>query len=403
MDTSRVACVNLPHVAVALEERDNRDLVGRPIAIEPPQPGPRTVYDLSRAARLAGVTRGMSLTQARKVCPDLTVLPARPDDYHDTFRIMLDVLGQFTPRVEPADLEHSWLATHGLAPSGGPTPERSLATELVHQVRRHVGLSARVGLAHGKLTSRIVTRHLAQQDVMVLPPGRETAFLGGLATRHLPLSADNQQRLAQLGLTKIHHYAALPAPGILPRFGYDGLRAYELSHGRDDPRVHPWQEAPFLEAEHVLLDPIANQHALSLLIEQLSQRLARPLAGQFRMAGALALTVTFENGQVVTRQRTLAEPAGRPATLLLHLAALERQIEWRAPIERVKVAARGLCPTVGRQLELFRREHEEREGVERVLRRVQARYGPEVVQQGHVLQPESPLPERRAYLAPWGA
>jgi protein SCO1/2 len=30
MDASRIACVNLPHVAVAIEERDNRDLVGRP-------------------------------------------------------------------------------------------------------------------------------------------------------------------------------------------------------------------------------------------------------------------------------------------------------------------------------------------------------------------------------------
>jgi DNA polymerase-4 len=184
MDASRIACVNLPHVAVALEERDHRELVDRPLAIESPQPGPRVVYDLSHVARQAGVVRGMSLSQARKVCPDLTVLPARLDAYRDTFRLLLEVLGQFTPRVEPAGLENSWLATRGLTPDRralpwagpGPTPERSLAADLVREVRRQVGLPARVGLAHGKLTSRIVARHLAQRDTMVLPPGKERAF-----------------------------------------------------------------------------------------------------------------------------------------------------------------------------------------------------------------------------------
>lgn len=409
MNASRVACVNLPHVAVAIEERDNRDLVGRPLAIETPQPGPRLVYDLSLAAHRAGVARGMRLAQARKVCPDLAVLPARPDDYRDTFLVLLEVLGQFTPTIEPADLEHSWLATRGLTagPPGQRTgswaPERSLAAELVQQVRTQVGLAARVGLAHGKLTSRIVAQYLQQRDTMVLPPGKETAFLGGLATRHLPLSSDNHARLLQLGLTKIRQYAELPARGILPRFGYDGLRAYGLAHGKDDARIQPWQEAPFLEAEHVFLEPIANQRSLQHHLEMLARQVAQPLSEQFRMAGMLALTITFENGQVASEQRTLAEPASRPATLLVHLDALSERIAWQAPVERVKVAAQGLCPTSGRQLALFRREIEARAGVERALQRLQAKYGPDVVQQGHVLEPTSPLPERRAYLAPWGA
>jgi hypothetical protein len=58
---------------------------------------------------------------------------------------------------------------------------------------------------------------------------------------------------------------------------------------------------------------------------------------------------------------------------------------------------------VGRQLDLFRREQAMRQGVDRVLRRLQAKFGEEVVQQGHRLEPASPLPERRAYSSPWAA
>lgn len=409
MSASRIACVNLPHVAVALEERDHHDLVGRPLVIEAPQPGPRTVYDLSHVAYRTGIARGMRLAQARKVCPDLTVLPARLDVYRDTLRLLLEVLGQFTSLIEPAGFEHSWLATRGLTPSSptttgpGPALERSLASELVREVRRHVGLAARVGLAHGKLTSHIAASCLDQRDIMVLPPGRETIFLAGLATGYLPLSAENQARIALLGLTKIRQYAALPAAGILPRFGYDGLRAYKLSHGHDDARVQAWKEEPFLEAEQVFLEPIDNRVQLDYHLEQLSHRLSRPMAEQFRMAGALALAITFETGRTAIRERTLIEPALDPSTLLVHFRALGCQVEWHAPIERVKVSARGLCPTMGRQLALFRHEHEERVGIERALHRLQARYGSDVVQQGRRLEPESCLPERRAYLVPWGA
>jgi DNA polymerase-4 len=395
-----VACVNLPHLAVAIEERENVGLIGRPVAIEAPQPGPRTVYDISYPAHLVGVVRGMPLAQARKVCPELTVVPARPAAYQEAFQVLLAVLGEFTPQVEPLDLEHSWLAATALVGRGG---ERPLAEELAARVRREVGLAARVGLAHGKQTSRILTHYLDQREVMVLPPGREALFLGGLATRYLPLSAPNHQRLAQLGLRKIHQYADLPSSGILPRFGYDGLRAYKLAHGQDDAQVRGHAGEPFLQAEHVFLEPVANLRSVHYHLEQLVYRIARPLAAEFQMAGALALTLTFEDGEAVTRQQTLLEPAVSPAVLRLHADALLAGIPWRRPVERITLAAQGLCPTVGRQLALFRQEQEAREGIEATLRRVQAKYGDEVVQQAHALEPESPLPERRAYLAPWGA
>jgi nucleotidyltransferase/DNA polymerase involved in DNA repair len=353
----------------------------------------------------------MSLTQARKACPELTVLPARPDAYRDTFQVLLALLAEHTPDVEPEDLERSWLAATGLVGGGGGgnggkrdgRAEGALAEALARRVRRELGLASRIGLAHGKLTSKIVTQYLQQRDVMVLPPGKEVAFLGGLATRYLPLSPPNYQRLRQLGLTKIHQFAALPSAGLLPRFGHEGLRAYRLAHGRDDPRVRPWQSEPFLEAEHTFLEPIANLRSLQHHVERLAYRVARPLAAQFRMAGALSLTITFEDGRRQTRQRTLAEPVASPRVLLTHADALMATIEWGAPVERVTLATQGLCATVGHQLELFRQEHEAREGVHATLRRIQTKYGPQIVQQGRLLEPDAPLPERRAYLAPWGA
>lgn len=398
--TPRVACVSLPHLAVALAERAEDGLIGRPLAIlREGGPGPATVHDVSYVAHLAGVMPGMTLSQAHQVCPQLLLRPAQPGVYRQTLQALLAALAQFTARVEPMDVEHSWLATGNLVPRGGH--ERRLADEVADRVRTELGLWPRVGLAHGKLTSRILTRYLEQRNVMVLPPGRETTFLGGLAVRYLPLAPPRLRRLTDLGILKIHQYAALPGRGILPRFGHEGLRAWHLAHGEDDAQVRPWQAEPYLEAEHTFPEPIANLRSLRFHVEQLALRLSRPLAARFQMAGALTLTLTFETDQAFTRERTLSEPTGSPTVLLTHAEALLATATWGVPVAKVHLAVQGLCPTVGRQLELFRQAQAGREGVERTLRRVQARYGPEVVQQGRLLESASPLHERRAYLAPW--
>ena len=396
---ARIACIHLPSVAVGLEMRDEPTLVSRALAIESIGPGTRVIQDASHAARRAGLTRGMPTSQARKICPELLVRPARPAAYRDTFSIVLEVLSEFTSEVEPMGYEHSWLASSDLVPRTGR--EATLAQEILGRVHHETGLATRVGIAHGKLTSRIVTRYLEQRDAMVLPAGREVVFLGGLATGYLPLTTPTRRRLSQLGIGKIHQYAGLPGAGILPRFGYEGLRAWRLSHGHDDPRVRPWREEPPLEAAQTFPEPISNHRSLNHHAERLVERIAGPLAAEFRMASEIGVRVTFERGHVETRRRELLEPTGRAATLLAHVEGLMKDMEWREPVERLEITARGLCPTIGRQLDLFRKSHEDEAAIEESLRDLQGRFGPEAVRTGRLLDPVAPLHERRAILRSW--
>jgi len=396
---ARVACVHLPHVAVAVEARDDDRLMGRAFVVALDGPGPATVQDLSYPAHLAGLARGMPVAHARRACPEVVVVPARPALYRQAFQGLLDTLAAFTDAIEPADLEHSWLAAAGLAPR--PGFETALADEVAHTAHRALGLPVRVGLAHGKLTSRIITRYLAQRDTMVLPPGREVTFLGGLTTRYLPLATPTLQRLLALGLAKVHQYAALPGAGILPRFGYEGLRAWRLAHGQDDPNVRPWRAEAPLAAHHAFAEPIANVRSVEHHVARLVDQVARPLATRFQMASQLTVRLTLDTGTVVERQRALLEPTAAAGVLRTHALALVAAERWTAPVARIEVAVRGLCPTTGRQLGLFRDDFEAQAGAEAALDDLRRRYGPDVVHRGRVLDPDAPLPERRATLERW--
>lgn len=398
--TGRVACACLPHVPVALEERDDLNLIGRPLVIASAEPGEiERVHDLSYAAHLAGILGGMPLDAARRICPELLVRPARPEDYREVFRAMLAALGEISPEIEPVDLARSWVATRGLLPAGGR--EQSLADTMARGLRGATGLDVRLGLAHGKLTSRIITDYLSRRPVMVLPAGKEVAFLGGLAARYLPLAPSSLDRLRALGITRIHQYAGLPRRGILPRFGYPGLRAWQLAHGQDDPAVRPYAEEPLLVAEHSFPEAIANLRSLHHHLAQLSARLAGPLARQYQLAGRLRLSLELEDGRRLEQVRELVEPVAGARALAAHAEALLQTLAPGLPIARLSLAARGLCPTVGRQLALFQHDAERQAGVAQTLERVRARYGPDIVHRGQVLEPASPLHERRGVLMPW--
>jgi len=396
---ARVACVHLPHVAVAVEARDDDRLVGRPFVVVPEAPSPATVQDLSYPAHLAGLVRGMPLAHARRACPEVVVVAARPALYRQALQGLLEALAAFTDAVEPAGLEHSWLAAAGLAPR--PGQETTLADEVARATGRALGLPVRVGLAHGKLTSRILTRYLAERDTMVLPPGREVAFLGGLTTRYLPLAPPTLQRLLALGLAKVHQYAALPGAGILPRFGYEGLRAWRLAHGQDDPHVRPWRAEAPVAAHHAFPEPIANVRSLEHHVGRLVDQVARPLAARFQMTCQLVVRLDLATGAVVERRRALIEPTSAAGVLRAHALALLAGERWAAPVARVEVAAHGLCPTTGRQLGLFRAACEAQAGAEAALDDLRRRYGADVVLRGRVLDPDAPLPERRATLERW--
>ncbi len=396
---ARIACVSLPHAAMAVEVRDRPELADRAAVVAAARPGTPAVEDLTHAAHLAGVMRGMTIAQARQLCPELVVVAPRPEAYRDAFQRLLDALAEYTGAVEPADLEHAWLAASGLARDRDD--EARLAEAVAARAAAATGLTARVGVAHGKLTSRIVTRYLQARPAMALPRGREVAFLGGLSIRYLPLAGATQARIVALGLGKVHQYAALPQGGIVPRFGYEGLRAWRLGHGHDDDAIQPWRAAPFLEAEHVFAEPVANLRSLRWQIERLVYDLVRPLSARFQMASALALTVTFERGEVAAASRTFLEPAIQPSVLLTHVDALMATVRWAGPVERVKLLARGLCPTTAHQLDLFRHTHARRLEAEAALRDVQQRFGPDAVRQGRVVDATAALHERRARLVPW--
>ena len=87
-----IACVLVPHFAAAVERRANPALEDVPLLIGEPPGRPERVLAVSPEVTRTGVRPGMPLKQARLLCPQARLLPARPARYAGAYTELLDML-----------------------------------------------------------------------------------------------------------------------------------------------------------------------------------------------------------------------------------------------------------------------------------------------------------------------
>jgi protein ImuB len=138
------------------------------------------------------------------------------------------------------------------------------------------------------------------------------------------------------------------------------------------------------------------ERALALLIDRL---LADP-GRKGRMVRALRLGARLAGGGGWRREVALRRPSASPE--LLRVALSPRLVELPGPASSLVLEVTALGPPTGEQLELTRREAERRRArLGEAVRQVRAAAGTDALLRVLEVDPESRVPERRAFLAPF--
>ena len=137
----------------SVEQLDHPDLRGRAVIVCG-DPGRRGVVTAaSYEARPSGVRAGMSLVQARRLCPGAEYVEGHPERYVALSLQLLDLYLTFTPDVEPFSVDEAFLGLdRGIA-----TLEQARAEALRVQraVDERFGLGVSVGVGPNKLVAKM--------------------------------------------------------------------------------------------------------------------------------------------------------------------------------------------------------------------------------------------------------
>lgn len=161
----------------------------------------------STSAKRYGVVTGEPLVQARRKCPELTVVPSRFDLYIASSRKLIHLLEEYTPDIEKFSIDEAFLdMTSTIHLFGEPV---AVADRLRERIHRELGFTVNIGVAPNKLLAKMAsdfekpdrTHTLFSHEIaakMWPLPLRELFFVGGAA-------ADKMERI---GLHTIGDLAA---------------------------------------------------------------------------------------------------------------------------------------------------------------------------------------------------
>src|SRR5688500_5913140 len=234
--------VDLDAFFAAVEQRDRPELRGKPVIVGG-DPRGRGVLSAARSeARRFGVHSAMSLREALRRCPDGVFLPVDGRRYQQASRDVMAILRRFTPQVEPISIDEAFMDVTGSRPLFGEGPE--IAAAIKAAIREDVGLTASVGVASTKLVAKIASDLRKPDGLVVVPAGREAAFLAPLPWWRLwGAGARTTVALAGSGLRTIGDLAALSADLLVRRFGRHGGSLGTRALGMDDDPVHEGEPA----------------------------------------------------------------------------------------------------------------------------------------------------------------
>ncbi len=261
------ACVWVPLFPLKCEIERQPGLSGQPVALLSPD-DTRRVWQVSPLARRAGVKAGMTVSQAIGACPALRLCEADPVHYDERFSRLLAALGEVSPVIEPAELGRAFVGMDGLEGLyGGPERQIEILSLAVRDVR--------LGWGKGKFVSFVAATRALPGQAVVVPPGREVAFLADQPVALLPLEPELHRRLRLLGLRTLGQLAALPEAAVTTQFGRAGTRAWRLATGR---AVEPVVGRPIPEpvtATVVFFSAVAEHDRLTRAAAQLVERALR--------------------------------------------------------------------------------------------------------------------------------
>lgn len=304
MWTEPILHVDMDSFFVEVERLRDPGLMGRPVAVG--GAGPRGVIaSASYEARHLGVRSAQPTSVARRVCPNLVVVPPDHGRYHDVSAEVFGVFRAFTPMVEGLSLDEAFLDVRGLRLHYGSPVE--VGESVRTRIKSEFGLPASVGAASVKFLAKLASQAAKPDGLRHVPADSQMAFLHALPANALwGVGPATRAALTGLGVETIGDIAGLDVNTLVGAVGpTTGRHLHDLANGRDPREVVPDTAAKSVSVEETYNDDLRS----SEVIETALLSHALHLSGRLRRSGlrarTISLKVRYPDFRTVTRAQTM--------------------------------------------------------------------------------------------------
>jgi DNA polymerase-4 len=299
----KIIHVDMDAFFASVEQRDNPELRGKPIAVGGGS-ARGVVAAASYEARKFGVRSAMPSVTAKRRCPDLIFVRPRFDAYREVSHQIRAIFQDYTPHVEPLSLDEAYLdVTVDLKGIGIAT---SIAEEIRARIRAETGLTASAGVSYNKFIAKLASDQNKPDGLCVIPPAKGEAFVATLPVRRFHgIGPKTAEKMARLGIDTGADLRAQSLAFLQHHFGSSGPYYHDLARGICHRQVKADRPYKSVSAEDTFLEDLSEAEPLLAELERIGRTVWRRIADKGLAGRTVVLKVKYQDFRIVTRSKSL--------------------------------------------------------------------------------------------------
>ena len=286
----------------AVEQRDNPELRERPVAVG--YDGPRGVVSTaSYEARRFGVHSAQAMVTAKRLCPQLIVVPGHYEKYKEVSAQIRNIFLDYTDLIEPLSLDEAFLDV--------TTNKRDIclavdvAREIKERIREETQLTASAGVSYCKFLAKVASDWRKPNGLCTIHPDRALDFIAHLdIERFWGVGPKTAQRMHQIGIHDGYTLRQYSRDYLTKHFGKAGNLFYDFARGIDERPVVADYVRKSVGCEHTFAKDLVRRSDTIIELYHTVLELVDRLARANFKGHTLTLKIKFHNFTQITRSHT---------------------------------------------------------------------------------------------------
>ncbi|MFC0675498.1 DNA polymerase IV [Brachybacterium hainanense] len=345
-EDSTILHLDMDAFFASVEIRDDPRLAGLPVVVG--GAGDRSVVAAaSYPARRRGIRSAMPMATARRLAPDLVIVPPRIDRYRAVSREVMEILGSVSPQLEQISVDEAFLDVRGARRLFG-TPEQ-IGALLRERIRSGLGLPSSVGGSVSRAVAKIASARAKPDGLLIVPPEGTAAFLAPLPVAVISgVGPKAVAALERLGVRTIGELREIPGPTLRRTLGPQAGMVAQIAAGTDRTGLGRQVRDRSLGTERTFEEDLVERTDVRRVLTGMADEVARSLRREDLLARTVSIKLRAPDGTTITRAATMGQPSSVGERLREHVIALwEREAGGLPRLRLVGVRAEHLLPAQG--------------------------------------------------------
>ncbi|MEW9573444.1 hypothetical protein ABQJ54_16940 [Rhodanobacter sp. Si-c] len=292
--TLRSLFVDFNSYFASVEQHERPELRGRPVGVAPVTAETTSLIAASHEAKACGVSTGTMVREARRLCPGIAIVTARPERYVTWHTTLKEAIYRAIPIAHVGSIDE--MACELV----GRQRQRAAAEQIARQVKDEIAkvapggaIRCSIGIAPNDFLAKTATDMQKPDGLVVIEQADLPRALHGLKLRDLcGIGASMQARLQAEGIFTVEQLTAASKLVLRRAWGsIEGERMWGLLRGA-------WLPAPAttrgsLGHSHVLGPELRTPEGALAVLKKLLVKAAMRLRRDQLLAGAMAVRIRY--------------------------------------------------------------------------------------------------------------